>query len=51
MDYRASETRMPVSHETLRTARRLKEDAGFDNYDAFIGHLIENFDPEDYTEE
>jgi hypothetical protein len=48
--YRASETRMPLSHATLREARRKKEDAGFRNYDEFISTLVADFNPEDYTE-
>jgi hypothetical protein len=48
--YPASETRMPVSRDTLRAARRKKEDAGFRNYDEFISALVDDFDPERHTE-
>jgi hypothetical protein len=50
-NYAATECRLPTSRATLREARRKKEDAGFKNYDEFIGYLVGNFDPEDYTEE
>lgn len=45
-EYPAVETRLPVSRETLREARRAKEDGGFRNYDEFISTLVENFSPE-----
>jgi hypothetical protein len=48
--YKAAETRVPVSRDTLRKARRKKEDAGFSNYDEFISTLVDDFDPEENTE-
>jgi len=48
--YEATETRVPVSRDTLRETRRKKEDAGFRNYDEFISTLVDDFDPEEHTE-
>jgi hypothetical protein len=50
-EYAATETRLPVSRPTLRKVRRAKEDAGFPSYDTFLAYMIEEFDPEDYSEE
>ena len=50
MVYEATETRVPVSRDTLREARRPKADAGFRNYAEFISTLVDDFDPEQHTE-
>jgi len=42
---KASETRLPVSHETLEKTRDAKYDGGFRTYDEFISTLVDAVDP------